>query len=142
MSLVAPTLLSATLFTAIGGFAWNLRQANAETAFKTSLRIAGTNLADTESSKWQVPPGAFALLLKDDGTVAYEVNAPRVLNTNFLRDNDARTSRMFHKMKSRALSGGGYVTFQWVGLDGVLKLFTAYAVRNGSGETICLARAA
>ncbi len=139
--LVAPTLLSATILVALGSFAWNLVQANRHISFKKVLKSEGSLLAAQVPTSWDLPAGAFALLLKDDGTVEHEVNADRVRDTNFLKDNDEQTSRMFHKMKSRAMTGGGYVTFKWVNPDtNELKTYVAYTSRNKDNRTTCLAK--
>lgn len=142
-SWVAPCLLSVTVVVALGGFAWNLYRANTNAEFKSCLLRDGALLAEQEPSNWEIPAGAFALLMKDDGEVEHAVNAPRVMHTNFLKDSDDRTSNMFRKMKSRALSGGGYVTFKWVDPEtNELKPYVAYAVRNKQKQTACLARPA
>ena len=140
---VAPCLLSMTVVVALGGFTWNLHRANKDTEFKSYLRRDGTLLVEVEPDEWTIPAGAFALLMKDNGQVEHAANAPRVLHTNFLRDSDDRTSKMFRKMKSRALSGGGYVAFKWVDPEtNKLKPYVAYAVRNRRKQTVCLARPA
>jgi len=142
-SWVAPCLLSITVVAAFGGFAWNLYRADTDTEIKSYLRTDGALLVKQDPNDWTIPTGAFALLMKDNGEVEHAVNAPRVLHTNFLKDSDDRTSKMFQKMKSRALSGGGYITFKWVDPESnTLKPYVAYAVRNKQKQTVCLARPA
>ncbi len=136
-----PIFVSAAVAAALIGYTWNLLQASATINFKETLRERGMAIADTSPDEWQVPAGAFALLLNDDGTVEHEINADRVRNTNFLKDNDARTSQLFHKIKARALTGGGYVTFKWVNpVTDELQPFIAYATRNKNNKTTCIAQ--
>ena len=86
-----------------------------------------------------LPPGAFAMLLHDDGTVAEEHNASQVNGINFLKDNDPTMQRLFQKLKARAISGGGYVHFRWVHpKKNVLTNYVAFAKRRGQ-NTLCVA---
>ena len=142
MSNWAPrVVMSVIIAAALVGYTWNLLQANTTIKFKASLQERVLALADASPVEWNVPAGAFALLLSDDGTVEHEINAARVRNTNFLKDNDAQTSQMFKKLKSRALTGGGYVDFKWVNpVTNELQPFLAYAVRTKNNKTTCIAQ--
>ena len=138
---IPAVFVSVVIVAALAGYAWNLFQANATIELKDTLRKRSAELSGMAPEEWVVPEGAFALLINDDGTVQHETNAPRVRNTNFLKDNDDRTSQMFQKMKSRALTGGGYVDFKWVNPDtDELQPFIAYAVRNKNNQTACIAQ--
>ena len=131
-----PALLSATVICAMGGYIWNLTQAKASLRYKDDL----SSTADRLSVSWHspLPAGAFAMLVEDDGKVAQQINAGHIQGLNLIKD-DAM-AKLYQKMKSRAISGGGFVQFRWVNpFDNKLTRYLAFAKRNGN-DTLCVAQ--
>ena len=131
-----PALLSATVIFAMGGYIWNLTQARASLRYKDDLSSTADRLSDSWQS--QLPAGAFAMLVQDDGKVTREINASHIQGLNLV--NDDAMAKLFQKMKSRAISGGGFVQFRWVNpRDNKLTRYLAFAKRNEKG-TLCVAQ--
>ena len=93
-----PALLSVTVICAMGGYIWNLTQAKASLRYKDDLSSTADRLSDSWQS--QLPAGAFAMLVEDDGKVAQQINASHIQGLNLIKD-DAM-AKLYQKMKSRA----------------------------------------
>ena len=140
MSRTVTALLSATVVLAVGAYVWNLTRATASLRNKHYLEETATKLGESWDRDYELPAGAFAMLVQDDGMVTRGINAAHLRGTNFLKDSDENTTRLFQKMKARGTTGGGYVYFQWVdpGTNRLTK-YIGFAKRLDK-DTLCIAQ--
>ena len=120
--------------TAVAGYMANVSASRQQRGRKDRLR----SLADTldAGTLKELSSPMFALLLSDDGSVVEQHNMPSLAGRNLLTDNDDRTTALFKRMKSRATSGGGFSTFNWI-TDDVLSPHIAYSTRKNDA-TLCV----
>ena len=100
------------------------------------LHLLRTNISLPEGSDWNVPPGHLCVRFDDDGEVVAQQNMNVLHETNIHK---TPLKEFFEKLRSRALTGGGFTKFKWVDPDSqTLKEYLFSSMRHGSNTT-CIA---